>query len=230
MNLTLTQAITNLFTASGISPGTELIVQNIGTTKVSFSIEAGGATRDYVAGPQELVQVIAGATAAFASAYQAASQDATIISVRSRAQFDMLRPFTGVDVGPAGPAGTPGATGPAGDGSLFPKQATQIIAIGHAVRAVGENQCGRADKNTPSHAGTVIGIATNDANAPEMVQIRTAGYMTVPSWTWTPYQQVFVGIDGSLTQVAPESGFCQTVALAVSPNTVLVRVDTPILL
>lgn len=230
MNIVLTQEPKNLFTESGILTGTELIVQNIGATKVSFSIGVGGTTRDYVAGPQELVQVIAGATSAFASAYQAGIQDATIISVRSRAEFEMLRPFTGVDVGPAGPTGTPGATGPAGDGSLFPKAATQIIVAGQVLRAVGADQCGRADKDTPAHAGTVIGLATEDALAPEMVQIRAAGYMTLPIWSWTPYQQIFVGTDGALTQVAPESGFCQTVALAVSATTVLVRIDTPILL
>jgi len=230
MNIVLTQQPVNLHTESGIAPGTELIIQNIGKTKVSFSISVAGQTRDYVAAPDQLVQVVAGAAAAFASAYQAEVQDSSIISVRSRAQFDILRPFTGVDVGPAGPKGTPGATGPAGDGSMFPKEATQITSIGQAVRAIGADQCGRASKDVPAHAGTVVGIATNDANPPEMVQVRTAGYMTFAGWTWTPYQQVFVGIDGALTQVAPESGFCQTVALAVSATTVLVRIDTPILL
>lgn len=230
MNLVLSLSPVDLYAGADIEPGTELVVQNIGTTKVSFSATVGGETRDFVADPGQLVQIAAGTSHAYASAYQANTQDSSIVSVRSRAQFDMVRPFVGVDVGPAGPTGPVGATGPAGDGSTFPSTATQLTAIGNALRAAGANSCARADSSDVADAGLVIGIATNDAAVSETVQVRAAGYMTHGSWTWTAGQQIFVGVDGVLTQVAPTSGFCQTIALAVTSTTILVRLNSPILL
>jgi hypothetical protein len=229
MNLVLTQSPTDLYAGSGIETGTELIVQNIGSTLVSFSVTVDGNSRDYVAQPNQLVQVSASATRAFATAYQAGIQDASMVSVRSRAQFDMVKPFTGVDVGPAGPAGPTGATGPAGDGSTFPSTATQLTVIGNALRAAGASSCARADSSDIADAGLVIGIATNDAAVAETVQVRSAGYMTHAGWDWFAGEQIFVGVDGALTQVAPTTGFCQTVAVAVTSTTILVRINSPIL-
>jgi hypothetical protein len=60
------------------------------------------------------------------------------------------------------------------------------------------------------------------------------GYVSEPSWAWTPEEPVFLGPQGILTQVAPSlaagDAFQLQVAVAVSPTTILWAPQAPIVL
>lgn len=114
--------------------------------------------------------------------------------------------------------GLPGATGAAG-GTISVLAAD--ICCGHRVVCCSLGSIRHACSNEPDHAGSVIGITKNAANPGEGLVIVTSGIMDEPSWSFTP-GAVFVGLDGSLVQEPPQTGFVQQVGVAVSATRLIV--------
>jgi hypothetical protein len=72
----------------------------------------------------------------------------------------------------------------------------------------------------------VSGLTIGAALASQAVTVITCGPITEPSWNWNP-GPVFVQANGVLTQ--SPGGDLQEIGLAVTPQTLIVRVQTPVI-
>jgi hypothetical protein len=114
--------------------------------------------------------------------------------------------------------GPPGAPGPAGGEQLV--RATEALGGHRAVTVTGQH-CTSA---TLHH---LAGITTAAASAASFVRVLSRGYMTNPSWSWTPEAPIFVGAYGVLTQAVP-SGVARRIAWAVSPTEINIDLFPPL--
>lgn len=114
--------------------------------------------------------------------------------------------------------------------------ATPYVAAGTvgAFAAVGPDAAGQlvtCSCDTLSDALRVQGVSLASAVAGGGVNVRTAGLVENPAWTFTPNQPVFVGLNGALTQSLPVSAvFSRVVGLAVGATRLLVNLQPPVIL
>jgi len=81
-----------------------------------------------------------------------------------------------------------------------------------------------------SISDTIIGISVNAAELGQAVEVKVSGLMTEPSWNWTLWEPIFLGSQGSLTQVPPTVGFSQIIAYPILPNRIFIDKQPPIIL
>ncbi len=74
----------------------------------------------------------------------------------------------------------------------------------------------------------VCGIATNAGTINQTITILRMGQISNPLWSWTD-APVFIG-DRTLTQTPPTQGYSLMTGVPIGPTTLLVKLDTPILL
>ena len=123
-----------------------------------------------------------------------------------------------VTVGTQGPAGVAGADGASPDQVI---KTASVDLNGHRAVAVSGAGLVYADSSNQAHIGLVIGITTGAVLAGQSVNVLTAGEVTEPTWSWS-LGNVYVGVNGLLTQTAPTVGFIQIIGIATSPTTLLV--------
>ena len=70
--------------------------------------------------------------------------------------------------------------------------------------------------------------ATGKWSAPAFY--RTSGEMTNVGWNFTPGADLFVGLNGLITETAPTVGFSQRIGTARTPTTITIRLSEPITL
>jgi hypothetical protein len=87
-----------------------------------------------------------------------------------------------------------------------------------------------ADSTNAALAGSVIGVATNGANAGATVTVQAQGPVSFNGWSWIPGEPVFVGAAGVLTQSPPSVGFSQVIGVAETATTLIVDLSSPVLL
>lgn len=124
----------------------------------------------------------------------------------------------GSNIGPRGPKGEPG------DGTITLPAGATIHGL-RAVRA-SSGQLYHPDIEEPDHAEQVVGIAMQSGNTGTSLQVRAAGRMTEPSWTWGA-GAVYCGADGVLTQTPPAAGWILKVGTSLNATTLLVDIDNP---
>ena len=126
-------------------------------------------------------------------------------------------------VGPQGPIGLPGS-------AVFTKTAGQTVSGHRVIKLDAAGKVVYASNTTASDAFAVFGITTQAASLDTEVAIASTGDITELSWSWTPGLPVFLGVDGILTQVPPESPavFQLVIALAVDSNTLVLTKQPPL--
>ena len=77
--------------------------------------------------------------------------------------------------------------------------------------------------NTP-----FLGIVTAPALTGSIATIQQTGYVTNPSWSWTPMQPVYANTDGTLTQTRPTGTGIVVVGYASSPTKLYVKQEPTI--
>jgi hypothetical protein len=104
--------------------------------------------------------------------------------------------------------------------------AAENISAFQAVTADGHV----ANSNNSAYFGAVVGVAPAAINSGFAGQVFGAGEITNPVWTWSPNQKLFLnGI--SLSNTPPTSGvFSQMIAIARTATTIVIQIETPILL
>lgn len=118
-----------------------------------------------------------------------------------------------------GATGKTGKTGPAGAEAIIERIGGEAIG-GH--RGVWVDGAERAWLAQPEDASAVntIGISVAAASSGEIVQIRTAGQVSEPSWSWST-GRVYLAPDGVLTQTIPTSGYLVRLGTALGPTTLV---------
>lgn len=100
-----------------------------------------------------------------------------------------------------------------------------------ALRAVTTNNTGEvvyADNSTVANA-QVVGLTYTSAAVGSAVMVITYGLVSDPSWTWTK-GDVFLGVNGYLTQTAPTGGaVIAYVGRAITPTQLLIDFDSTII-
>jgi hypothetical protein len=126
--------------------------------------------------------------------------------------------------------GLQGPPGPAGPGGSIAHTALASIAIG-GTRAIINTASGiaYADASDPAHIARVVGVTTASAAGGAPVTFQSSGRITEPSWTWTPDSDIFLGLNGLLTQSIPgTAAFAQRLGFALSPTEMWVELGEPI--
>lgn len=74
-----------------------------------------------------------------------------------------------------------------------------------------------------------VWLTTSSAVAGDLVQVHVFGSITESSWNWIPGRQVWLGIDGALTQIVPSAPAALVqLGVAESPETLFFDPKTPI--
>lgn len=143
---------------------------------------------------------------------------------RSEVSTRVERPSVQVSDGNQGPAGIQGPPGPAG-GTTAATIAGEALG-GHRAIYISAGEARYATAADDS-AAVVAGITTGAAGVGDAVEYQLSGELTEPSWNWTPELPVFLGLNGQLTQTPPTAGAIVELGIALTPQTIIVRVQRP---
>lgn len=135
--------------------------------------------------------------------------------------------MTVVTAGIQGPPGPPGPPGSTITGFL----ASGAIGAQRLVVADGAGKVVYADCTELAHANAVVGMTEQAASANEPINILRNTWLTEPTWSWTPYQPVYLGLDGIPTQTLPaEAVFSMVVGFPVSATQLFIALREPVIL
>lgn len=87
-----------------------------------------------------------------------------------------------------------------------------------------------AGSNKPSTRAKAIGIATADVSSAQAAAVQVEGAISNPSWNWVGSTPVFLYTDGTLSQTPPSTGYIQVIGYPTDSTTIVIEIDTPILL
>lgn len=132
---------------------------------------------------------------------------------------------------------TQGEQGPPGrDGAVGASTAAYTAALslgGH--RVVTPNPAGNAvyaDNTIINTANAVLGLTVGAAAAGDTVAVQHGGEITEPSWTWTPNNPIYLGINGLLTQTPPTnpSAYSLIIGFPITATKMYIGIREPIFL
>jgi hypothetical protein len=119
------------------------------------------------------------------------------------------------------------------DPTITPKLASGTIVGHRVVRCVDAAEVAYTDVTDPNQVFSTLGISLNSAAPAAVVNVKTEGEVTEPSWNWTPLLPIFLAANGFMTQTAPVSpaaAFVLCVGYALSATTMRVQIGIPIVL
>jgi hypothetical protein len=133
--------------------------------------------------------------------------------------------------GPEGAQGPPGPPGVGGESSLsvISQCVAGEIISGHRAVYKKNGSIYYADKDVEESVSGLLGISAGAALIGGAVNLVFAGELTEPSWNWVYPAPIFIGNNGTLTQNHPLSGWMVIIAKSISPTTVWVNPEEPIL-
>jgi hypothetical protein len=73
-------------------------------------------------------------------------------------------------------------------------------------------------------------MTTGASSIGDTATIQTGGEMTEPSWSWVLDTPIWLSSSGTLTQVAPVTGFSLIVAFPISATKAIINLREPIFL
>lgn len=122
--------------------------------------------------------------------------------------------------------GVQGAQGVAGVAEFTMTAASQIHA-GWAVAMDSDGDAYHPDRDVPTDADRVVGVAKDDSMTGEPVRVVTLGPLVTGSWTQGP---LYVDDDGSLTSTPPADRWQVQAAVAISATELFVDIKPAIVL
>lgn len=138
--------------------------------------------------------------------------------------------------GPQGPQGLIGLTGPQGvPGAVGSTNYSSIVAgvVLSSHRVVMVNSQGKlipASSLSELDAYKIIGITTQSGVADAEIIVQHSGILEEPGWFWDTSLDIFLGVDGMLTQTPPTVGFSCIIGNVLSPTKIFINVQPPIIL
>jgi hypothetical protein len=145
----------------------------------------------------------------------------TVVEVETSALAIREQAVTTVQVQIAGIQGPAGQSGP----ETFEVAATEDIPAFSFVTANGKV----ADSGNSAHFNRIVGITPVAVSSGFIVTVLGVGEVLNVLWNWTPNAKLFLN-GTTLSAVPPTSGFNQLVAVARNDQTIIVRMEVPILL
>ncbi len=125
-----------------------------------------------------------------------------------------------VTVGESGPRGIQGESG----GETQEYTASEAMSAYRVVVIDGDTAVRLASNLNAAHRSVVLGITETAAAALGTVRVRRIGKIENAVWAWAPFEPVFVGAAGVLTQTPPAAPavFSQIIAMAMSATALFV--------
>ena len=127
-----------------------------------------------------------------------------------------------------GVQGNTGAPGPAAPQGIQVTAGTTLSG-NHVVIVDTDGKAYPADCTTSAHLDKPKGITTTAVQQGSPVTVQTFGIMTEPGWNWN-YGPIFIGLQGSLVQTPPTTGFILQIGKAVNPTTINIAQEPGIVL
>lgn len=132
--------------------------------------------------------------------------------------------------GATGPQGVQGIPGIGSEASIVAKPAGETIAK-YRVLLLLSGVAYLANPSNTAHSHDVYGVALTDSTYGDSVDIRVAGEIVNPLWSWNVNLPIFLGSGGILTQSVPAApGFSMIVGFAATTQSMIVRLREPIIL
>ncbi len=128
--------------------------------------------------------------------------------------------------------GNPGdiSGGGGSDGSLEIVNAGAILSALKCVTVTSPNTVIYANNNIDLSSSTVFGITIVAAQTNESTQVKTYGILRDSSFNWPVNTQLYLDINGSLTDTAPTTGFRTLVATSQGVGAIFINIQEPITL
>lgn len=114
--------------------------------------------------------------------------------------------------------------GPPGISQVIQLIAPQVLGGNRAVTGA----LTYADSSDITTAGKVVGLTVGAADAGAPVNICDSGELGGFSGLIID-QPIYLGLNGIITQIAPMTGYCQRLGVAISATRILVNISEPIL-
>ncbi len=128
-----------------------------------------------------------------------------------------------VEVGIQGPPGPPGL-------SRISGVAGTALSGHRAVVAGTDGKFYYASSADAGHAGRVAGITAGAVTGGDAAEIQTYGVVMEPSWNWDMMKNIYLGVDGALTQTAPDAGIVVRMGFPMSATSMFVDIGVGIVL
>lgn len=121
-----------------------------------------------------------------------------------------------VSSGTQGPQGIPGQST-----SYIYMLAGSTLGGSRAVASLPNGTVGYPIENAP-----ILGITTGATVVGGVVEIQITGLMQEPSWNFTLGLPIFIGTEGTLTQIEPETGLLCIIAEPILSNKIFIDKQT----
>ncbi|MBD2437363.1 hypothetical protein [Nostoc sp. FACHB-110] len=121
---------------------------------------------------------------------------------------------------------------PGGGGEIITTGYTAATSLA-AYRMMTLNTSGEAiyaDNTNSDHIASVWAINKKAVSTGQTVTGQTFGEIENLAWAWTPQDPIFLGANGTLTQVPPTTGFVLTVGWAMTPSKMFIDIKQAIAL
>lgn len=107
-------------------------------------------------------------------------------------------------------------------------RASAAVRAGYPVYGSGDGTCAEADPNDKSTIYNVLGVARAAASSGASVLVQREGVITVSGAAFTPFEPVFLGVDG-LTTWPDYTNIALPIGIALSASTLYVKLGFPAL-
>ncbi|MBE9178586.1 hypothetical protein IQ268_08445 [Oculatella sp. LEGE 06141] len=84
-----------------------------------------------------------------------------------------------------------------------------------------------ADSSNLAQMFSVVGLVRSAVEAGAAVPVLVEGLFSDAAWNWIPGLPIFLGINGTLTQTPPTSGFLLMVGMVISPTQIFIQQQEP---
>lgn len=126
-----------------------------------------------------------------------------------------------------------------GDGSSSSDNAALILKYiaggnlsGHRMVLLDSGNLQYADNTHINNAQRVLGMTVDAGVNGSMLKVQVSGEIEEPSWNWDINRPIYLGVNGTLTQIAPTAPatFCLVVGLPITTTMMYISIRDPIAL
>ena len=114
--------------------------------------------------------------------------------------------------------------------NLEVRNAGEIISALKCVYSFDANTVKVASSSNTLPEAMAFGVAITSANTNESMQLQTYGTLRDTSFTFAANDQLYVGINGSITNIPPVSGYRTVIGISQGLGSIFINIQETILL
>lgn len=114
---------------------------------------------------------------------------------------------------------------PAQDGTSLTRIAGAALTAFRIVYQMDNTKVAHVDPTVFNKTRSYVGITLSAAAIDTPIVLKTSGVITNPLWAFTPGQEIWVGANGTLTQVVPVVGFKLSAGIALTATSMQLQLE-----